>query len=419
MCQRTRTWLDHQKLAAMVEYGVAVTNKFCMLSDDEGADPSKILEKAAEIKKQKTAVVKPATVAAPATTLKKPERTTVANKENEGATRGRGNGRGRGQRREGGEREGGNRERREFGDRERREGGDRERREGGDRERREGGERREGERGRGRGGNRGERRPRPPRENPTDAEVPVEGGEERPEGEKPHHGGRGGRGGFRRGGVRGDRQNKSGMMHDNSQHVKREGHGTGNWGTIEDELKGETEPLEQEAEKPTENGEAVEVEKEEEKPVGITLAEWKKLHEAENAPSFDVRQPKIDKKLNLVAFKREDEDEKDADDEDDEPAQNEPKKKTVDIAVNFNTGRTFGRGDRGDRRGRGGNFSNRGGDRPKRQGNRNNQDHLRRRISTTTTELNVYDLICFFFLLLFDTLLPLSLVGCLLLKQKR
>jgi len=166
-------------------------------------------------------------------------------------------------------------------------------------------------------------------------------------------------------------------------HDKRQGHGKGNWGTEQDEIKGETEPVtDVDGTKPNENGENVEEpekEKEEEKPMGITLLEWKKLHEQSDQPSFNVRKPNIDKKLNLVAIKRDDEQQKET--EEYVTIHREPKQKKVDIAVNFNTGRAFGRndrsdrgdrgdrGERGDRRGRGGYNPGRGGQKGGRNAN--------------------------------------------------
>uniref|UniRef100_A0A7E5A288 HABP4_PAI-RBP1 domain-containing protein n=1 Tax=Panagrellus redivivus TaxID=6233 RepID=A0A7E5A288_PANRE len=342
----------------MVEYGVVTSNKFNFLSDDESADPSQILSKAAVIKKTKSTTVQPAAPPAPTNTVPKPERPAKdADVKPRGpAPRG---GRG-GPRRGAGEGREGRPER--HGDGENR--GPR----GPRGPRREDGEgrppRREYDASRRREDGEG----RPPRreynqERNADGEL-IEG-EDRRRG--PPRGERGGRG---RGAFRGDRTSGTGAR----AGAKRDTHGKGNWGTQEDELKGETEPVVEGAaavEKPVVEGEeavekpaeAVVEEKEEEAPT-FTLEEWKKLHQVDNS-NFNVRKANEDKKLNLVPIKKEDLGEKEV--EEFITLRREPKKKHVDISVNFTDSNRGGGGygNRGDRPARG-----RGAPRGDRQGDR-------------------------------------------------
>jgi len=99
---------------------------------------------------------------------------------------------------------------------------------------RRGGGRRDGQRGGGRGRPRTDR---PPRQNDNESEAPQR--EDRPRGG--YRGGRGGRGG---GGGRGRFDRRSGDPRTTMKgSEKREGGGAGNWGTTEDDLKAQTEPI--------------------------------------------------------------------------------------------------------------------------------------------------------------------------------
>lgn len=111
-----------------------------------------------------------------------------------------------------------------------------------------------GERGARRGGGRGDGRAprgdRPPREQRQDTNVDGAPREDRPR-RGGRGGGRGGEGGPRRGGERRTFDRKSADPRSSVKGTdKREGGGSGNWGTAEDDLKAQTEPVV--ADKPTE-----------------------------------------------------------------------------------------------------------------------------------------------------------------------
>lgn len=156
-------------------------------------------------------------------------------------------------------------------------------------------------RGRGRGNFTGERRSRP------EGEGALVEGEEKHDTDRRISRGRG-RGGSSRGIRRDDHRDRTGI----TGQPKKEGFGKGNWGTDQDELKGETEPVPDatDVEKPAEdenadkNDSGVEVEKEDDKPVGMTLSEWKEKNKALETESFNVRKPNDDKKLNLAPMKK-------------------------------------------------------------------------------------------------------------------
>uniref|UniRef100_A0A914YGF1 Hyaluronan/mRNA-binding protein domain-containing protein n=1 Tax=Panagrolaimus superbus TaxID=310955 RepID=A0A914YGF1_9BILA len=181
---------------------------------------------------------------------------------------------------------------------------------------------------------------------------------------RPNRGDRGNRRPYRGGAGRGGggRSDRTGV-HDAP---KKDGYGKGNWGTEKDELQGETEPTgETNVVKPTEednaekNDSGVELEKEEEKPVGMTLQEWKEKNKAIEPETFNVRKPNDDKKLNLAPLKKSEDENK----ENDEfvVLRREPREKHVDISVNFAS--TTDRGVGGNRDG----FRGRGGDRQDRE----------------------------------------------------
>ena len=169
-----------------------------------------------------------------------------------------------------------------------------------------------GNRGSGRGGV--DRRPRTEEVNRREEDAATVEVDDKPEAARRSTRGRGR--GNNRGIRREDHRDRTGM---NGQ-SKKEGFGKGNWGTDQDELKGETEPLPvdtTDVQKPVEdenadkNDSGVEVEKEDEKPIGMTLSEWKEKNKALEPESFNVRMPNDDKKLNLAPLKKTDDGEKD------------------------------------------------------------------------------------------------------------
>uniref|UniRef100_A0AC35F943 Hyaluronan/mRNA-binding protein domain-containing protein n=1 Tax=Panagrolaimus sp. PS1159 TaxID=55785 RepID=A0AC35F943_9BILA len=244
-------------------------------------------------------------------------------------------------------------------------------------------------------GNRPERPPRdenrpekPPRDGNRPERPPRDGNRLQKQGEpvgeddekvnvdrRPHRGDRGtGRSNHgARGSGRGDRTGAH-------EAPKKDGHGKGNWGTEQDELQGETEPLnEANVEKPVhddnadKNDSGVELEKEEEKP-GMTLNEWKEKNKEAQPETFNIRKPNDDKKLNLAPLKKAEDSNKE--NEEFVVLRREPRKKHIDISVNFastdhgydgNRGnrdafRGRGRGDRNDRQQRGTRGQTRGSD---------------------------------------------------------
>eukprot|EP00088_Acartia_fossae_P048106 TRINITY_DN523_c0_g1_i1.p1 TRINITY_DN523_c0_g1~~TRINITY_DN523_c0_g1_i1.p1 ORF type:complete len:363 (+),score=157.46 TRINITY_DN523_c0_g1_i1:171-1259(+) len=199
--------------------------------------------------------------------------------------------------------------------------------------------------------------------------------------------GRGGEGGPRGGagggaprgdGFRGKREfeRKSG---DNKTGVKAEekrgGGGKGNWGTMEDELKGETEdgnvtldenaaaPAKEDAgEKSGEEGAAEDKPKEEEEPKQMTLDEWKASQTKRNEPKFNLRKAgegaDIDPKWKkAAAYKKEKEaGDEDEDEEDDQfvYSQRANRLKHISVDLHFADQQSSGgRGGRGRGRGRG------------------------------------------------------------------
>uniref|UniRef100_A0A914BW37 Hyaluronan/mRNA-binding protein domain-containing protein n=1 Tax=Acrobeloides nanus TaxID=290746 RepID=A0A914BW37_9BILA len=370
-----------------MEYGVNVTNKFKFLSDDEAEDPLESLAKAEAAKKDKPALSKKdkkaaaavkqvAAVPPPKAEPEKPQR--QANKENI-ESRDRGGPRGP---------RGGGRGRVNFA--ERKDAGNRQAdanhdvmsdRFGESRPPRGGGGDRGGYGGRGggrgfRGGDRGGFRGRP--KSDTHDSGFRSGGETEEENRGPRGGGGGGRGfrgGPRRGfALRGDRH-PGGDRHSGSDRTgvrqvpKREGYGKGNWGTENDELTGETEPVppvsdtevQKVEDRPVGEDGAQETDQEEKKKAAeeeekanFTLEEWKALHQKVDQPNFNTRRAGEgqDQKIysKLVPLKKDDEPEEH---EEVVIVRREPREKPLNIEVNFSdSSRPRGGGERGFRGGR-------------------------------------------------------------------
>jgi len=263
---------------------------------------------------------------------------------------------------------------------------------------------------------RNNRRNKPDDENPS---VPAPFGHDaQPRGEGEvrrggRGGGRGGRGGGERGfggdrggergfggGDRGDRRGprprrdfdrKSGDDRTGVKSVdKREGGGSHNWGTFEDEIKAEedkantsTDEVVAEAAPAGETGDAAPTEEEpkpeSDEPKVMTLDEYKKQLAAERSgPKFNLRKAgegsEIDPKWKKTyAYKKEKETHEDDEDEEHElyPQRVNRQKRLMDIEINFadasrggpaggRGGRGGPRGGRGDRRGGGGDRGDRG-----------------------------------------------------------
>ncbi|CAI5442059.1 unnamed protein product [Caenorhabditis angaria] len=338
-----------------VEYGVAITNKFGFMSDDEDYDdPRELIQKVSLLaakKKEEKPAVKPAQPAKEAVT------TSAAKTEN---TRGRG-GRGRG-----------------------RGGAGRPPRDGNDQDRfgenRRGGPRRGGERGAGRparggrggfGGNTHNNNSNSAN-NTTDEvtkEVSFEEGVEN--NGRPRRrggfslGGSGGRGGGRGRGRQYDRQSGSDRTGVRSLE-KKDGHGKGNWGDQKDELVGETEniapeveaepetPREKTAEELAFEAEQAELAKQK------TLKEFRAQQNAD-APKFNTRKAgegANDTFGKLIPMKKAVI--PDREEEEVVVIRKEPKKQVLDISITFAENNRGGfrnnerNGDRPHRGGRGG-----------------------------------------------------------------
>eukprot|EP00088_Acartia_fossae_P048107 TRINITY_DN523_c0_g1_i2.p2 TRINITY_DN523_c0_g1~~TRINITY_DN523_c0_g1_i2.p2 ORF type:complete len:382 (+),score=175.77 TRINITY_DN523_c0_g1_i2:218-1363(+) len=367
-------------------YGIGITNRYaCFYDSDEGGDPIEILKQVQNDKKAKKTEVggtKPANnqTANKAPAKKDPKKEDVDNKENRNNQRFEGKRVLDARKSQEGPREERNNKVNQDGaprrdaDDENRGGRGRGGRGGG-----RGGMGRGGGRGGGEGGNRG---------------LDRNAGE----------GGRGGGGGGYRGGKR-EFERKSG---DNKTGVKAEekrgGGGKGNWGTMEDELKGETEdgnvtldenavPKEEGAEKSSgEEGAAGEggaddKEKEEEEPQQLTLDEWKSMQQRNEKPKFNVRKAgegsDIDPKWKkAAAYKKEKADDEDDEDEDDQfvYSQRANRLKHINVDLHFSDQQSNRGGMRGRGRGRGGRGGGGGGRGPRdgdsRRGDRTQQYSL-------------------------------------------
>merc|ERR1719266_465063 len=194
---------------------------------------------------------------------------------------------------------------------------------------------------------------------------------------------RGGRGGGGRGGKR-EFERKSGDDKTGVKPVdKREGSGSHNWGTYEDDMKAEQDqantstddagqadaPANDAANADNEaktNGDAEKAEEKEKEEVTFTLDEWKKQQGEKSGPKFNVRKAgegsDIDPKWKKTyAYKKEKETHEDDEDEDHElyPQRSNRQKKILDIEFSFNdpngpAGQDRGGRGRGGRGGRGG-----------------------------------------------------------------
>lgn len=352
------------------------TNKFKFLPDDETEDPFETLVKAEQIKKDKpllTKKEKKATVAKPVIAVppakaepEKQQQHRQANKENE-SRENRGAPRGGAQR--GGR--GGNRvnfaERKDAGNRQAdgiqdviadRFGETRPVRGGGGRGTAPGGRggfrgpTRRGMSGRGSGG--GDRYGDSGRGGDRHEDTGFRSGGEADDENRGNRGGVGRfRGGWRRGfSSRGDhhvgRDRHSGSDRTGIKPTtKREGHGKGNWGTENDELVGETEPIpvndsdipKSEDHVETEFSKDIETDepkREEEKNKELTLDEWKALHQKVEPPVFQIRRAGEgqDQKIysKLVPLKKEEEPEEH---EEIVYVRREPREKPLNIEVSF------------------------------------------------------------------------------------
>jgi plasminogen activator inhibitor 1 RNA-binding protein len=367
----------------MVEYGVNVTNKFAFLSGDEEDDPVEVLKKAELAKKQKAAEPKPKKkvtiqpAVTPVAPVDKIEKQVLANKENIEQRRGgprkeqgqRGQGPPRGPRREGQNKADAMADR--FGEGHPPSGGNR--RGPSDRPPRfNNGPRREGE------GNFERRRP-PRTENRSGDENQFVSADDHTRDNTTGRPSGGYRGGARRGGAgfgqRNDRtsgSDKTGVR----PTQKKDGHGTGNWGTTNDELVGETEKipnpddsadLNKSNDTTGENVQVVDGEEqkteeqlaEEERQRALTLEEWKAQHKTEK-PQFNVRKPgegqeKLHQKL--VPLKRDADDEDITEEEIVYVNKRGPREKPLNIEVSFSDAqRSRGGGGGGHREGGGRNF---------------------------------------------------------------
>uniref|UniRef100_A0AC34FU41 Hyaluronan/mRNA-binding protein domain-containing protein n=1 Tax=Panagrolaimus sp. ES5 TaxID=591445 RepID=A0AC34FU41_9BILA len=206
---------------------------------------------------------------------------------------------------------------------------------------------------------------------------------------RPNRGDRGNRRPYRGGATTrggGGRSDRTGV-HDAP---KKDGHGKGNWGTEQDELQGETEPTgetnvtkqatTQEEENAEKNDSGVELEKEEEKPIGMTYNEWKEKNKAIEPEAFNIRKPNDDKKLNLAPLKKSEDENKE--NEEFVVLRREPREKhrrePLERGGNRDGFRGRG-GDRergGDRQTRGPKGGNRGGSDRQNRGSNNTQFNL-------------------------------------------
>uniref|UniRef100_A0AC35FLN5 Hyaluronan/mRNA-binding protein domain-containing protein n=1 Tax=Panagrolaimus sp. PS1159 TaxID=55785 RepID=A0AC35FLN5_9BILA len=206
-----------------------------------------------------------------------------------------------------------------------------------------------------RDGNRSERPPRDGNLQQQGETVGEDEGKVKNVDRRPYRGDRG-TGRSNRGARGSGRGNRIGVH----EAPKKDGHGKGNWGTEQDELQGETEPLnEANVEKPVhddnadKNDSGVELEKEEEKP-GMTLNEWKEKNKVAEPETFNIRKPNDDKKLNLAPLKKAEDSNKE--NEEFVVLRREPREKPIDISVNFASTDHGSGGNRGNRdafRGRG------------------------------------------------------------------
>lgn len=211
-------------------------------------------------------------------------------------------------------------------------------------------------------------------------------------------GGRGGRGG--RGGGRGGKrefERKSGDDRTGVKSVdKRDGSGSHNWGTYEDDMKAEqdqantstddagqtTDPPANDAAKTDDkdkdkatNGVVEKEEEREKEEVTYTLDEWKAQQGEKKGQQFNTRKPgegsEIDPKWKKTyAYKKEKETREEDEDEDAElyPQRVHRQKKLVDIEFSFADLNRGGGGGRGGRGGRGGGREGRGGRDRRREG---------------------------------------------------
>ncbi|KAI6172534.1 HABP4-PAI-RBP1 domain-containing protein [Aphelenchoides besseyi] len=333
------------------EYGCTTTNKFAFL-DDESVDPSELLSRPKAKKVKQPKAVKTAPVAAPAAPVKQDT------KENEN----------RGPNRQGGkfrQQRGGDKVANRFNDGEKPRDENRP-------------PRRDGPPRQFVNGN----RPRGPRSDNRQFQQNNDAGFNQSavqEGERQNKPPRT----FNRDGPRFQRRDrlsgseKTGVR----SQVKKQGHGTANWGDTEDQLAGETEAVNQtvgDETQPKVDGEATQngavdnaannenveqAEPKEEEPPKMTLEEWKAQHVAAKV-EFKTRQANegADQKSlqKFVPLKREDENKKAANDE-----ENKKKKALRSNVVNIEL--SFRGNDRDNRERRGGNQS-RGG--PQRGGGR-------------------------------------------------
>ncbi|KAI1701297.1 hyaluronan / mRNA binding family domain-containing protein [Ditylenchus destructor] len=393
-----------------MEYGISTQNKFAFLGDDEEVtDPEEVLQRAEKESKEKPKTKD----------VKKPvpeKKVTVApsaNKENEDTRRPPR----RDQRGGPGGFKGGPRgPRRSTGDENAPPGDVMSDRFGENRPRNQNRRSKEGDNA-GRGNRDGWQKDRPPRQPRTGGENNVSDSDGQqvnrpPRGERPYR--RGPRTG-ERGPARGDRQSgdpKSGVR---PGATKKGGHGTGNWGTEQDELAGETQPTAttddwgtsapaatddwgvpeatQEATQDTDaaaetegnpvNGDEAEAEKIN----ALTLQEWKAQQKLIQ-PQFKVRKAgegddqKIYQKLVPIKKEKVDKDAHTTEDEDEHQMKREPRERPLNIEICFNDqnrnkrdrdDRGPPRGDRG-RGGRGGGPGpRRNPDAPSGSGRRQNQ----------------------------------------------
>lgn len=225
----------------------------------------------------------------------------------------------------------------------------------------------------GRGGNRGGGPRRPP---PTMNGEPMTNTERPPVANRDQHrgegGGRGegmGRGVSRRG--RFDRQSGSDRT-GVKPHEKRQGAGKGNWGTIADELTGETEQLnvsvEGDEKKTAVEPKKAEVVEEVARPPQpedntMTLAQWKAQKQGQAAAEFNVRKVHMQRSMKEIHTKLDDH----LDEEVVIVEKRAPKKQMVNIDINFTKAHNDGErgGFRGGRGARGAPFGARN-DRPAR-----------------------------------------------------
>lgn len=326
-------------------YGIGITNRYaCFIDDDDGGDPIEILKQVQNEKKAKKVEAAPkANAKAPA--KKDNKKDDSDNKENR-----------TGQKLDG---------KRVLDARKPQEGPREERN---NRINQEGGARRDVDdegRGRGRGGRGG-------RGMGGRGRGGGGGGDGAPRGGGPPRDGyRGGKREFER--KSGD--NRTGIKAED----KRGGGGKGNWGTMEDELKGETEegnvtldengaPKEEGEKTGGEESGAEEKAKEEEQPKQLTLDEWKAMQNKRDEPKFNVRRAgegaDIDPKWKKAAAYKKEKVDEDSDEEDDQfvYSQRANRLKHMNVDLHFadqqsprgggGGGRGRGRGGRGGRGGR-------------------------------------------------------------------